>query len=46
MGKRYLSGKYLSIEKLLPAFLLNLLPAVAVNASARETTRNGEKAVC
>lgn len=26
-----------SLEKLLPAVLLNLLPVVAVNASARET---------
>lgn len=45
MGKRYLAGKYLSVEILLLAFLLNLLPAGAVNASARETMRNGEKAV-
>lgn len=27
----------MSLEKLLPAVLLNLLPVVAVNASARET---------
>lgn len=43
MEKRYLAGTYPSVEKLLPAFLLNLLPTAAVNASLRETTRNGEK---
>lgn len=43
MGKRYLAGAYPSAEKLLPAFLLNLLPTAAVNASAREAMRNGEK---
>jgi len=45
MGKRSLAGKYLSVEKPRLAFLLILLPAAAVNASARETTRNGGKAV-
>lgn len=39
-------SKCLSVEKLLPAVPLNLLPVVAANASARETMKSGGKTVC